>query len=108
MSYVYNVVIQLGDYDEENLKALTKLNEWVKENGHMGGNFESLDSKKSAGTKYPEIDVIWGGFNYLNTDEFVEFFKSLKLQGSLLTIKVPDFGPYRIVHSENNEEIKLL
>ena len=90
MSYVYTAVIQIGAYNDDSDAALEKFNTWLAENGHMGGLFEYIDGQKSAGTKAPEINLIWGGFNYLNVEEFVSLFKSLKLERSLLTIFYPE------------------
>jgi hypothetical protein len=107
MSYVLSVIIQMDAYKDEEEKALESLNGWLKENDHLGGEFKFLNGNESAGTKHPEISVLWGGFNYLQTDEFIEFFKSLKLRDSLLTIKSPDEGPYVVVRSDEHTRVKL-
>jgi hypothetical protein len=99
MSHVTSVVIQINDYAKED-SALLKLNNWLSENNHLGGEFEPLDNGKSAGTKCPEITLIWGGFNYLNIDEFIEFYNTLNLENSLLTIKYTDEGPYKVIESK--------
>lgn len=92
MSYVYTVVIQLGDFHEENDKALQNLNIWIKENYNLGDKFEYVDPNKSAGNKCPELRIVWGGFNYLDTHSFMEYFNKLNLNNSLLTIASPERG----------------
>lgn len=103
MSYVYTVVIQMGGSHREQKDAVERLNEYLKEKNHLGGAFELIDSGKSAGTKFPERNLIWGGFNYLNQPEFIELFKSLKLDNSLLTIAHPEYELYTVVPSHNAE-----
>jgi hypothetical protein len=98
MSYVSTVIIQMHDYYKED-EALEKLNEWLAQNDHLGGKFQYLDGCQSAGTKHPERRVVWGGINYLDTQEFIRFFKSLGLDDSLLTIATADQERYKIIAS---------
>lgn len=107
MSYVLTVVIQMEVYLHEEEMALKSLNKWLAENNHLGGEFKFLDSGQSAGTKCPDVRVVWGGFNYLDTAKFIEFFKSLKIRNSLLTVKSPDEGPYTIAVSDEHTVIHL-
>ena len=110
MSYVYTAVIQIGAYNDDSDMALDKLNKWIKENRHAGGLFQYVDGQVSAGTKVPEINLIWGGFNFLNVEEFVNFFQSLKLERSLLTIFYPEAERCLVVPSlvtvEDYEQVK--
>ena len=48
MSHVTTVMIQMHDYEKQE-SALKSLNNWLKDNGHLGGEFEFLDAHKSAG-----------------------------------------------------------
>jgi hypothetical protein len=102
MSMVYTVVIQMNDFYEECDSAIGKLNDWLTEHdyNYHGNKFKYLDGSSSAGTKFPECKVIWGGFNYLNEESFIKFFKELDLENSLLTISSPNEGPFTIVHSK--------
>lgn len=84
MSYVTTVTIVTRQYGKDLEKFIEKLNDWVRKNDHAGGLFELQDRTKSAGTKIPHNDVLLAGFNYLNREEFKEFFKSLKTSDTIL------------------------
>lgn len=101
MSFVYTVVIQMMDYKEREEAALAKLNDYVVREKHAGNLFSFLDGSKSAGTKSPERSLIWGGFNYLNKEEFISLFKSLQLENALLTISTP--GDSYVIIPSNTE-----
>jgi hypothetical protein len=105
MSSVSTVVIVIDDYEKEE-KALLSLNEWLKEHGHLGNVFNPIDGGNSAGTKYPEKTVVWGGLNYLNEEEFISFFKKLNLDNSLLVMGSPDDDSYKVVKSNTVLEKK--
>lgn len=98
MSSVNTVTIQA---DVINKETLAKLNKWLKDNDHLGNEFELVDSSKSAGTKYPDKHLVWGGLNYLHCDEFIELFRSLDLTGALLTIFNSDGDHATIIKSED-------
>ena len=87
MSSVNTVVIQLALDEPKALdRLLDRLNQYLEERNHLGNKFEYVDSCKSAGTKYPNKKLIWGGLNYLNTEEFIELFRSLDIMFSIMTI----------------------
>lgn len=104
MSMVTTVVIISDGYCGREEKRLKKLNKWVKDNNHAGGIFEPVkdDGRDSAGTKYPERRLYWGGFNYLDQDQFIEFFNSLGWENTLLIMGYDDSDRGYIVSAAPN------
>lgn len=102
MSHVTTVTIISHDYRNFD-KAVEKLNAYLLDryNGR-GGMFKPLNSEDSAGTKYPQRKIIWGGFNYLYTSEFVDLFKSLNLEDTIL-ILAPEDGEFYSIFSSRTE-----
>jgi hypothetical protein len=98
MSSVNTVTIQADNITKE---TLGKLNGWLKENNHLGNEFQLISGDTSAGTKYPDKHLVWGGLNYLNYTEFIPFFKSLDLTGALMTIFNQDGDWVSIVKSDD-------
>jgi len=86
MSHVTTVVIISNGHGSEEDNRLAKLNGWLKTNNHLGNPFVGESSQDSAGTKYPQRRLYFGGFNYLNHEDFIEFFKSLDFPESLLVL----------------------
>ena len=109
MSNVSSVFIIANRADREHIAAL---NMWLTQYGVLGNYpLGKISGESSAGNKYPQRCLYWGGFNFLNEDLFVNFFKTLKWEGTLLILGSEDADAgYRIVigDGENYESrIKL-
>ena len=78
---------------------LTSLNNWLEKEGVLGPvPLQKISSETSAGTKYPQRTLYWGGFNFLREDAFVDVFKSLEWEGAVLILGSEDAdNGYRIV-----------
>lgn len=99
MSRVSTVTLLIGycdSYDNYDI-ILEQLNKYFTEKEKLGMRFEYMNGENAAGTKYPERKLLWAGINYLETEEFIEFVKSLELEDSLLTIASPDHDQYTVV-----------
>lgn len=72
-------------------KYLDLLNEYIikEENSHCHHFLDVTEIVKIAGTKSLQRCVLLGAFNYLDKKSFIEFFKSLRWENSLL-ILCPD------------------
>ena len=99
MSSVTSVVILSGDYQKFD-RAIEEFNAWIdSHHPDRGGRFKKFDRSDSAGTKCVQFDMIWGGFNYMYVDEFIELFKSLNLYDSIAIFSPEDGEEYSIVSS---------
>lgn len=105
MSYVYSVTIQTGEYGDSLNEKVAKLNDYLKDHNHLGGEFRSIPADLSAGTKCPNVELFWAGLNYLNTEEFVRFFKKVNMFDSLMTIASPESNFYTIVTNDSSVEV---
>lgn len=96
MSQVSTVIIISTSSNKDHLAVL---NMWLTQHGVMGSQpLEKVSSESSAGDKYPQRTLYWGGFNFLDEDLFVAFFKTLKWEGTLLIIGSEEVdNGYRIV-----------
>jgi len=101
MSCVSTVIIITCRYDKRKIGAI---NDWMRDNHDKDYPFIEVSKETSAGDKYPQRSLFWGGFNFLNEEEFVSFFKTLKWDGTLLIIgsEESDKG-YRIVMADNDD-----
>jgi len=101
MSVVSTVIIVTLPYngDGSTEKNINLLNNWMIEHDFDKELlFQPISSDFSAGDKYPERLLFWGGFNYLDEDAFVDFFKTLTWNGTLLIIGSNDKDEgYRVV-----------
>ena len=85
MSFVTTVVIISDSYGKEEEAQIAKLNKYITERYSDEVLFNKVEgSEHSAGTKYPQRSLYWGGFNYLDHDEFIELFRSINWGNSLL------------------------
>lgn len=96
MSYVSTVTILIGDYDKEEM-IVNHLNNYFTEKYKLGEPFKYIEGGTAAGTKYPERRLLWAGINYLETENFIEFIKSLNIEDSVLTIANPNHDQYTVV-----------
>jgi len=96
MSKVSSVFIIANRTDKDHLASL---NMWLHQHGVLGNHpLGKISGESSAGDKYPQRDLYWGGFNFLNEDLFVDFFKTLKWEGTLLILGSEDSDAgYRVV-----------
>lgn len=108
MSVVTTVTIISHDYDAFE-KAIEKLNAYICERyDNSNVNFKLLDRGVSAGTKYPQREMVWGGFNYLDHKEFVSLFKSLDLDDTIMIFAPEESGEYQIFSSKTDVRINEL
>lgn len=84
MSQVSSVFIITSCVNAENLASL---NAWLEREDVLGiFPLQKVSGETSAGNKYPQRTLYWGGFNFLREDAFVDFFKTLKWEGTLLIL----------------------
>lgn len=101
MSSVSTVILITCKFDKRKIGAI---NDWMRENQENDYPFIEVDRETSAGDKYPQRSLFWGGFNFLKEEEFISFFKTLKWDGTILLIgsEESDKG-YRIVLADNDD-----
>ena len=81
MSVVTTVILTMSTseriaHDSDVIPALDAINAWLTQQRADVPLLKPLDADKtpSAGTKYPQAIVAWGGFNYLNEREVINAF----------------------------------
>jgi hypothetical protein len=93
------VIVSLRNALDIDVSNIDLLNNWLIE--HDFDNdllFREIDPSLSAGDKYPERNLYWGGLNYLDQDAFTSFFKTLDWDGALLIIGSDDREDgYRVI-----------
>lgn len=109
MSQVSTVII-ITSSDLDSKEPIAALNIWLTQHGVLGQHpLQKISSESSAGNKYPQRTLYWGGFDSLREDAFIEFFKTLKWQLSetvlILGPKDADSG-YRIVLSGGDSQVE--
>lgn len=91
MSVVTTITIISDGYGDEEKANLKVLNDWITERYSERVIFRKIEgSEYSAGTKYPQRNLYWGGFNYLNKSEFIDVFRSIDWEYSVMIIGYED------------------
>ena len=93
MSHVSTVTIISGAFHNSEDENVEKLNKYFEDSSRMGNPIKRLNSEieqVSAGTKDTGRSFFIGGFNYLDHQEFIDFFRSLNWENAVLIIGYQD------------------